>query len=115
MADIIYKIQTVIRLLFANSATYKLFVTQDGKTFKNANPLKTNNPPSTKPDVLELEIKCEQCGKTKYYYKNLKENKSIPDLDKKGYLPLPDEEKIKCDCGNEIDLKKIHDELNKFR
>jgi len=114
MAEIVYRIQTVIRLLFANSNTYKLFVTQDGKTFKNANPVKTTNQPLMKPDVVDLEIKCEKCGKIYHYYKNLKEDKQIPELDKKGYSPIPEDDKIVCECGKELDLVKVHEELKKL-
>jgi ClpP class serine protease len=118
MADLIYRIQTCTRLIFSNSYIYKLFVTKEGQAYKNAFPEKFPliNPVDNlkkKPDAAELEIKCDNCEKIHQYYKSLNGQKKIPELEKKGYLPLPNEDKITCKCGHEINLKIVHEMIDK--
>ena len=64
IADIIYRIQTIVRLLFSTTTTYKIFATADEKIFKQA--IAVSSPPKIpikSADVAEFEIKCPRCGK----------------------------------------------------
>ena len=115
LKDIVYRIQTVCRLLFATSTTYKIFATQDDKLLKQAvsmnAPLKLPKLPKL-PDVVEIDIKCPQCGKTyKIYAKFIPNPKIDEDYKKKGCMPFPKSNKVKCDCGYEIDLSGIRNDL----
>ena len=74
LADIVYRIKTVIRLILDGSTVYKLFYVDDlkiSKTF-SVNPggnLPITNPfPTTKGnqktiDAVELDLQCPKCGK----------------------------------------------------
>ncbi len=115
LKDIVYRIQTVCRLLFTTSSTYKIFATQDEKLLKQAvsmsSPVKI--PKTSKlPDVVEINIKCPNCGKVYKIYAKFTPNPKIDeDYKKKGCIPFPKDNKVKCDCGYEIDLGGIRNDL----
>lgn len=68
-AKIVYNIQTVIRFIFSNSTTYKIFATSDTKLFKHAIPVGERiNLPKQVPNVADLNIKCGKCGKDHKIY-----------------------------------------------
>jgi hypothetical protein len=115
LKDIVYRIQTVSRLLFTMSSTYKIFVTQDEKIFKSAVgsniPVKVPKIPSS-PDVVQLGINCEKCGKKYNIYAKLINNPIIDrDLSKQGFSPFPKNNKIVCECGYELDLGGIRNDI----
>jgi hypothetical protein len=85
-----------------------------------------NSQPNPPFELITTRSICKKCGKVhklyvklettdvkirgskkKVYYKSFQD----PKLDKycveKGYLPLPVNNKIKCDCGTEIDLSDL--------
>lgn len=113
IADIVYRIQTVIRLLFSTTTTYKIFATADEKIFKQA--VAIGSPPKIpikSADVAEFEIKCPQCGKVYKLYAKFVENPQIDsDFQKKGSIPFPKDNKLICDCGFEIDLTEIRNDI----
>ena len=113
IADIVYRIQTVIRLLFSTTTTYKIFATADEKIFKQA--VAIGSPPKIpikSADVAEFEIKCPQCGKVYKLYAKFVENPQIDsDFQKKGSIPFPKDNKLICDCGFEIDLTGIRNDI----
>lgn len=117
LADIIYRIQTVIRLLFINTSTYKIFATSDEKIVKQAVPtgIVSRLPGqihNEEPKVINIEIKCPKCGKEHKVYAKLKDDKRIDEEQmKKGGKPFPAENKIICECGFEIDLAGIRNEI----
>ena len=103
------------RLLFISTTTYKIFVIDREKILKQAIPSGTpvRIPKSqTVPDVAELEPKCPKCGKIHKIYAKLLPNPKIDDdLKRKGYIPFPKDNKIKCDCGYEFDLGGIRNDI----
>lgn len=114
IADIVYRIQTVIRLFFSTSPTYKLFATQDEKILRNA--LAQSNvrglPQPTKPDVIELDIKCPQCGTNHSLFgKFVKDSKIDTDFAAKGKKSLLSCDKIPCKCGFQIDILGIRNDI----
>lgn len=113
LADIVYRIQTVIKLLFSTTNTFKIIATEQEKIFANANP--AGNPPQMSPqkaEVARLEIDCPKCGtKHKLYAKLVNNSKIDSDLQKEGFLPFPKDNKVKCKCGFEIDISGFRNDL----
>lgn len=114
LADIVYSIQTVIRLLFSSSNTFKIFFTADEKIVRNA--VAPNQPirlPSLKkPDVVDLEVSCPKCGR-KYplYGKFIKNPKIDADFQAKGKINLSGLDKIACECGFTINILGIKNDI----
>jgi len=114
LADIIYRIQTICRLLFASTTTYKIFATQKEKIFKQA---ALPGPPPVipfgqEPSVAEAGITCQKCGKVHKIYAKLKDDPKIDkELRNKGLYPYPNDNRLICDCGFEIDLSGLRNEI----
>lgn len=114
LAEIIYRIQTVCRLLFDTTTCFKIFATQDNKIFRQAVPIGSSIiiPQMQIPDVATFEQKCPKCGKTyKIYVKFVPNLKIDVDFKNKGFLPFPKDAKIICSCGFEIDLSGIKNQI----
>lgn len=64
LAEIVYRIQTVCRLLFDSTTIFKIFATADNKIFRQAIPAGTpiKIPQMQVPDVVEIEQKCPKCN-----------------------------------------------------
>ena len=66
LADLVYRIQTVCRLILEQSTAYKIFATENEKVFKHA--VSSGGAIGAKqkivPEVAEFEVKCPQCGNT---------------------------------------------------
>lgn len=114
LTEIVYRIQTVCRLLFDTTTSFKIFATQDNKIFRQAVPVGTPIRIPEKPtvDVAEIEQKCPKCGKTyKIYAKFVPNPKIDVDFKNKGFIPFPKDAKIICKCGFEIDLLGIKNQI----
>lgn len=115
LKEIVYRIQVVCRLLAGTTSIYKIFATEKEKILKSASPMQEVQriPQNVQvPDVVEIVHKCHKCGKEHKLYAKFKNNSSIDqDLKKKGCIPFPKDNKIKCDCGCEIDLGGIRNEI----
>lgn len=113
LSDTVFRIQTVCRLLFSSSSIYKIFATEREKVFKNATPVSgTRRIPLQAADVVEFETKCPKCGKVhKLYAKFVDDPKIDRDFQKKGSVAYPKSNKVSCDCGFEIDLGGIRNEI----
>ena len=116
LGDIVYRIQTVCRLLLGSTSTYKIFATEKEKVFKSAAP--ASNQPIKLPnqviaaEVAEFEVKCPSCGKShKVYAKFIPKKEIDEDFTKKGEIAYPKDNKLKCDCGFEIDLSGMRNEI----
>jgi hypothetical protein len=118
LCNIVYRIQTVCRLIFASSNTYKIFATANEKIVKSATV--TNVPsvpvgpiiPVSATDVVEVETKCPKCGKDYRLYAKFGGNPQIDkDFQSKGAMKFPKDDKIRCTCGFEIDLKGVRNDL----
>jgi len=115
LKEVVYRIQTVCRLLFSTTNTYKIFATEKEKIFKSAiSSQETQRIPQNvnKPEVVEMEQQCKKCGNNYKIYAKLINN---PQLDKdfkaRGFIPFPKDNKLICDCGFEIDLGGIRNEI----
>lgn len=116
IADIVYRIQFVCKLLLETTSIYKLFFDVDGKIIKNAVVANIQNEDikknERKPNAVQIEIKCEKCGKLHKFYKKLVDAPEIEaEMREQNYMELPEEDFIKCDCNNQIDLKAIKNEI----
>ncbi len=114
LAEIVYRIQTVCRLLFDTTSSFKIFATQDNKIFRQAVTIKTpiRMPERPMPDVVNIEPKCPKCGEISKIYAKLAPNPQIDvDSKKKGFLPFPKDAKIICKCGFEIDLLGVKSQI----
>ncbi|MCM1121430.1 MAG: ATP-dependent Clp protease proteolytic subunit [Eubacterium sp.] len=116
IADVVYRIQFVCKLLLETTSIYKLFFDVNGKIIKQAVAANIQNEGiernKGKPSVVQIEVKCEKCGKPHRFYKKLTD---APEIDvamkEENYTELPEEDFIKCDCNNQIDLKAIKNEI----
>ena len=115
LCDIVYRIQTVIRLLYGSSNTFKIFATQDEKIFGNATAV--NAPPKVNPktaDVVELGVECPQCKtKHKLYMKFVNNPKIDRDMKAKGNTVFPKDNKLVCSCGFTIDLTCMRNDIER--
>jgi len=114
LSDIVYRIQTVIRLLFSGSSAYKIFATQDDKLIKSAVEKSASKsiPIGGKVEAGEIEIKCKKCGeKHRFYFKFVDDSKIDEKFQKKGFKPFPKNNKLICSCGYEMDLSGIRNNI----
>lgn len=114
LADVVYRIQTVCKLLFETTTAFKIFATQDNKIFRQAVPVgePIKIPHLQAPDVAEINQVCPKCGKShKIYAKFVNNPKIDKDFKEKGFIPFPNNAKITCNCGYEIDLSGIKSQI----
>lgn len=118
IADIIYRIQTVIRLLFNTTSHFKIFVTSDQKIFRSAVPSKMQSlvppifPSPKKSDIVKIKVDCPKCGNIHKIYAKFKSKPEIDnELKKQGFIPIPSERKLKCECGFEIDISGLINDI----
>ena len=117
LADVVYRIQTVCRLLFESSTIFKIFATAESKLFKQATPkegpIRIPIPQMPAGDVVQIQQKCPKCKKVHSLYGKFSPNPQIDQkLKNKGLIPFPKDAKIKCDnCGFEIDLLGLKNQI----
>lgn len=122
LADIVYRIKTVIRILFDTSTIYKLFYLEDfrlAKTFINNQPnLPVQIPVQAgksgpKIDALEIDIKCPKCGKMHKVPGYLNVSSDFIKARKLKTNPLvSDNDVLQCDsCHFAIDLKPVKNQI----
>lgn len=114
LANIVYRIQTVCRLLFETTTSFKIFATQDNKIFRQAVPVgePIKIPHVQIPDVAEINQVCQKCGESyKIYAKFVNNPKIDKDFQAKSFIPFPNNAKITCSCGYEIDLSGIKSQI----
>lgn len=114
LADIVYRIQTVCRLLFDNTPTFKIFATKDNEIFRRAVPVGApiRMPKKPKVDAVEITQKCPKCGKIYKIYGKLAPDPQIDvNFKNKGFIPFPKDAKIICKCGFEMDLLGIKNQI----
>ena len=118
LCDIVYRIKTVIKMLFGGATFYKIFITADEIIAQNAmsqNPF-TGNQQNIKAPVIEMSINCPKCGKLYPLYAKL--GKIPPELEKQiasKSRKFPSDNRIECDCGFTFDLAGIRNQIeNQF-
>lgn len=120
LSDLIYRIQTLIKILFQTTSVYKVFATVSEKIFRHATPI-TNIQRSPLPlnlngpkevDVVQIQVPCNSCKKMYNFYGKFKNNSNIDrDLKSKGLLSIIENRRLKCECGNELELSGIINDI----
>ncbi|GMO27460.1 MAG: hypothetical protein Ta2F_03030 [Termitinemataceae bacterium] len=114
LSEIVYRIKSVIKLLFGGSTFYKIFVTADEHILQSAMAQKNaaNIQQNIQTPVVELRVNCPKCGKQHPLYAKFG---TIPeDLEQQmasKSKKFPVDNKIQCDCGFTIDITAIHNQL----
>jgi ATP-dependent protease ClpP protease subunit len=113
LAEITYRIQTIIRIIFSSSTNYKIIATEKDRLFKQAiNAGTPRSLPNKNANVIEIDIKCQKCKKNyKIYAKFINEPKIDEDYKIKGRKPFPKDNKLICDCGFEMNLDGIEKDI----
>jgi len=114
LCDIVYRIKTVIKVLFGSSTLYKIFFTADDHITQSAysqNPTADNRQQIQTP-IAESTVICPRCGKQHPIY--VKFGKIPNELEKqmktRGKV-FPIDNKLQCDCGITIDLTGLRNQL----
>lgn len=114
LADIVYRIQTVIKLLFSTTNIYKVYATESDKIFASAAQVGIPSPQVSpqQVEVVHLEVKCQQCDKLhKLYAKLVLKHKIDEDFKNKGFEKFPESNKLICKCKFEIDLSGVRNDI----
>jgi len=111
LADIVRRIQTVLRMLYMSGPHFKVFATEHEKIVRLAmvqgSPL-IQGPPIKSVPAIEIEPQCNRCGlRHKLYVKFVKDSRIDEDFKKRGVLPFPQDSRMKCSCGAEIDVSGL--------
>jgi len=124
LAEIVYRIKTLIRLIFDGSTIYKLFYIDDLKISKVFSTNPTPNIPSqelipfqgkkqSKIDVIELQIQCQKCGKhhkVKGYFDI--DSNIIKNLKLETNPLIKDNNILVCDnCNFSLDLNIVKNQI----
>lgn len=124
LANVVYRINTVLRLIFSNSSIYKVYKTQDtflSKTAMNGVPslpqpipmAPGKKAPSQAVQKIELEIICPKCHKKHIVSGYVNITSQQIKAQKLQVNPLvTDNTTMICDnCGFELDLKPIKNQI----
>ena len=113
VCELVERMQVLLRLIFSSSSAYKIIADKDTKLVKNAREVSSpiemtqNHPP-----FLNIKMVCQNCGKEHSYYINLAGNPFIDmQLQSQDILPLPAENIVICDCGTELYLSEIKENI----
>lgn len=122
LADIVYRIKTVVRLIFDGSTIYKIYFLEDFKLTKTFS-VSSGNIPAPNPvgsarknrkiDGLEIEVKCPNCGKGHRVNGYLDiESDAIKRANLRTNPNITENHILVCDnCKFEIDLEPIKSQV----
>ncbi len=117
ICEIVYRIKTVLRVLFGSSTHYKVFVTETEKLFRDAYApgfKRDIQSTSIQTPVAEITATCPQCGKRYPLY--TKFGKLPGEFEKnlaKKATKFPVDNKLSCECGFQFDLSGLRNQLEK--
>ena len=113
LADVVYRIQTICRLMFDSSNIYKIYCTADNIIAKlGAQATEPVRIPRSDPPAVEINHTCPKCGKKYHLYaKFIEDHRIDDDFVKRGYTPFPKDYIIICECGFENDLSAFKKNL----
>ena len=111
VCEIVERIQVLIRLIFSSSSAYKIIADKNTKLVKSAMEVSPVNM-SNEPTSITLDLDCLNCGRHHELYINLSQNPQIDfEMQNHGKMPFPDDDILQCECGEELDLSEIKDNL----
>lgn len=115
LSEVVYRIQTICKLFSSTTTTFKIFATKDVAIIKQAALVSTPKSlirSGEMPDAVTFEVKCQKCGKSYKIYAKLVPNPKIDeDHKRKGFIPFPIDNKIRCECGVEIEISGIKNQI----
>jgi len=126
LADIVYRIKTVLRMIFDGSTIYKLYYLDDFKLAKTFTVSPSGNLPAPMPfgqpqkqgqqksvDAVELDIQCPKCGKRHQVTGYMDINSQEIQKQKLKLNPnVKDNDILVCDsCNFALDLKPIKNQV----
>ncbi|MCG8480185.1 MAG: ATP-dependent Clp protease proteolytic subunit [Spirochaetales bacterium] len=116
LCELVYRMKTVIRLIFGGSTHYKLFTTADEKIFLDSLPSgsRSGATANIQTPVAELNVTCPNCGIQHPLFARFGElpKKMRQDLEKNA-LEFPSNNKLVCQCGFQIDLSGLRNNIEK--
>lgn len=117
MADMVYRIQAINRIIFGSTSSYKIFATATNRILRNAvekggqvqlNPAQALQ----KAEVVEATVTCQKCLKNITVYMKFKNNPKIDENQKAlGNIPFPKDGRLQCACGEMFDLNGLRSEI----
>lgn len=111
VCELVERMQVLLRLIFSSSSAYKIMADKNTKLVKNAREISSFNNPEELTS-LNIDISCNNCGKKFEYYINFSGNPLIDmELQNQGRAPLPEDNIIICDCGTELNLSEIKNNI----
>ena len=116
LADIVYRIHVVLRLLCDTTSIFKVFMTADSKIFRQATaaaaPFAIPFPTAKDISIVHLDQICPKCGTLHKIYGKTKPDPRLDEQAKKeGYKPFPKDGKIMCTCKQQIDIVGLKNQL----
>ena len=121
IADLVYRIQFVCKLLQESTSMYKLFFSKDERIIRNTVMANIQNKkvgevsqgvPSNA-DVVCIDVACKKCGRKHRFYKNLTRNTKVDDeMKRQNMTSIMEEDTFVCECGSVNDLKAVKNELD---
>jgi hypothetical protein len=114
LKDLVYRIKTVIKLLFGSSTNYKIFFTDDEVILQNAISEKpvSENRQSIQTPIAEIKVNCPRCGRQYPVYAKFgpipKELEAEMELKSRKF---PSDNLIQCECGFTINLTALRNQL----
>ncbi|MRR33191.1 peptidase [bacterium] len=115
LADIVYRIDVVLRLICETTSAFKIFMTSDSKIFRHATQghnLPQIPIPPKDVNIVNVDQVCPKCG---FVHKIYAKTKPDPRLDEQakrdGFKPFPKDCKIACTCGQEIDILGLKNQI----
>jgi len=114
ICEIVYRIKTVIKLLFGSSTHFKMYITAEEKIFRDALTQGGKGAGQLQVPIAEFEVKCPKCGKRHLLYAKFG---SIPSgMEKKikeKAMKFPASNKLDCECGFQFDLTGLRNQIEK--
>ncbi len=112
--EVVKRIHTLMRLYFGSTQVFKMFYTADDRIVKVAASREIKSAPRSLKEVacLNIDVRCEKCGKVHKFYAKFKQDPNLDDQQKrKGFSPLPLNGLIACDCGFTINIAGLRNQL----
>jgi hypothetical protein len=116
LANIVYRIHVVLRLLCDSTSIFKVFMTADSKLFRQAtaaaSPFGIPIPSAKDISIIRIDQACPKCGTVHKVYAKTKPDPRLDDKAKKeGFKPFPKDGKIMCTCTQQIDIMGLKNQI----
>ena len=115
--ELVNKIQVVLRLLYTTTSTHKVFAIEGSKIFATAAMASIVSPfgqvpVQQPPDSAQANVPCPKCGTVhKIYAKLVNKPEVDTKMQKAGFKKLPKDAKLVCNCGFELDLTGLKNQI----